>query len=121
MTTKRVLICDDEPQLREMIASWLSGLGFSVTEATDGAECLQMLSQVRPDVIVLDLNMPKVNGINVLRKISDQNLSIPVIILSGASSKPSMSELERLGQSNFMNKPFAMSQLVSKIDRLCKN
>ena len=81
MTTAEILICDDEPVLREMVRDFLTGRGFSVTETGNAAELLHALIDTRPDLVILDINMPGEDGLSALRKLRvDSN--VPVIMLT---------------------------------------
>lgn len=119
MAQKKVLICDDEPQLRELIAARLCACGYAVVEASDGIECMRAIETSRPDVILLDLNMPRASGIDVLNKLAEGSAQIPIIVLSGAINSNETASVKNLRPEQFMAKPFAIRELVNKIDKIC--
>lgn len=119
MAQRTILICDDEPQLRELIASRLHGLGYAVVEASDGLECIRQMESARPDVILLDINMPKASGYDVLKNLKEKSWEVPVIILSGANGVSNDSHLQDIAQERIVKKPFAIRELINKVEKLC--
>ena len=81
MNTTTILVIDDEPQLRRAMRATLSGIGYSVIEAKTGEEALERLREIQPDLILLDLNMPGIGGLETCRAIRERS-EIPIIILS---------------------------------------
>ena len=80
-----ILVVDDEPQVRQVVASYLEGEGFTVRAAANGAEALAEIAKKRPDLIVLDLMLPEVDGLTVLRRLRSSGDSVPVIVTSRPS------------------------------------
>lgn len=119
MAQKKILVCDDEPQLREMLSTRLVAQGYAVIEAHDGIECMRILDHERLDLIVLDLRMPRASGIDVLRKLKEETRTIPVVVLSGNYQKGEQKQIRNLGYDCFQNKPFAINELIRKIGKLC--
>jgi two-component system, OmpR family, response regulator RpaA len=112
-----VLICDDEPALRELIRVSLDGR-FSFAEAHDGVECLAMARQLQPDVVVLDMMMPRLNGLDVLSELrADEELAdTPVIVLTAQPA--SREEAMRGGASRVMLKPFTPDEISAAVEEV---
>jgi CheY-like chemotaxis protein len=112
-----VLICDDEPALRELIRVSLNGR-FVFAEAHDGVECLDMARELRPDVVVLDMMMPRLNGLDVLSQIrADEQLAgTPVIVLTAQPA--SRDDAIRTGASRVMLKPFTPDEISDAVEEV---
>ena len=112
-----VLICDDEPALRELIRVSLDGR-FSFAEAHDGIECLDMARELRPDIVVLDMMMPRLNGLDVLiqSRDDDQLAGTPVIVLTAQPA--SRDEAMRSGASRVMLKPFTPDEISAAVEEV---
>lgn len=110
---KRILIVDDNNDLRRLYAVGLNQNGFEVKLAANGAEALERLETDRPDLIVLDVFMPLMDGFEFLEKISEQTVAIPVIVVSGQSS---MDDAPNHPAVRFwLSKPVSIAELVVKI------
>jgi two-component system phosphate regulon response regulator PhoB len=117
MSTKRILIVDDESSLRTLVRANLEVDGLEVSEAVDGIEAMNMLQESKPDLILLDIMMPGKDGIEVLEELAaDENLrGIPVILLT---AKGELEDLERgaaLGARGHITKPFDPEQMVRTV------
>jgi CheY-like chemotaxis protein len=112
-----VLICDDEPALRELIRVSLDHR-FSFAEAHDGVECLDLARRLRPDLVVLDMMMPRLNGLDVLTEIrSDDELSeTPVIVLTAQPA--SRDDAIREGASRVILKPFTPDEISDAVEEV---
>ena len=114
MNTTEILIVDDDPRLREVVRYALSREGYTVREAGDGRAALQSIAANPPDLVVLDVLMPELDGIEVCRRIRETS-TLPVVFLSSRGE-----ELDRvlgleLGGDDYMTKPFSPRELVSRI------
>ena len=114
MTTTDILIVDDDPRLREVVRYALSREGWTVREAKDGRAALASIAAQPPDLVVLDVLMPELDGIEVCRRIRATS-DLPVVFLSSRGE-----ELDRvlgleLGGDDYMTKPFSPRELVSRI------
>ena len=110
---RRVLVVDDEPQVRATIREALSLEGYDVTEASNGAEALALLATVLPEVIVLDLWMPVMDGWAFRRAQSVSHADIPVVVISALDlSSP---RLEELGADALIGKPFDLDALYGAV------
>jgi CheY-like chemotaxis protein len=112
-----VLICDDEPALRELIRVSLDHR-FSFAEAHDGVECLAIARRLRPDLVVLDMMMPRLNGLDVLTEIrSDDELSeTPVIVLTAQPA--AREDAIREGASRVILKPFTPDEISAAVEEV---
>jgi two-component system, OmpR family, response regulator MprA len=113
----RILVVEDEPGLRELYKDVLSDEGYLVSEASDGVEGLEELERERPDLIVLDLMMPRMDGLEFCRRLRDlpQGASIPIIVVS-ANLDLARREIEPAGNIACLAKPFDLSRFVDLVD-----
>lgn len=111
----RVLVVDDEPDFRSALATRLERRGFDVDLAADGAEALGAASASPPDVVVLDVLMPGLDGIATLRRFRSEHPEIPVILLTGHASASSGIDGMRLGAFDYLTKPVPVEELVEKL------
>lgn len=125
MAKKRILITDDENEMREEIAMILKGEGYSVVQAADGAAAMKILKKNRIDLMLLDLKMPVMNGFEVLKRMAGLKISVRTIVLTGSilgSSLPDEREISHDEKNRIlkladhvMNKPFDIAKLLEKI------
>ena len=108
-----VLVVDDDPDIRDALRDVLGDNGFTVLEAANGQEARQQLAQHEPDVILLDLGLPDVSGLDVLIELTKAS-SIPVIVLSGRSGEADRVIGLELGADDYITKPFAARELVAR-------
>ncbi len=113
----RVLIVDDEPDLLSVLHFGLEVEGFDVLEATDGEQALEMARSHQPDMIVLDLMLPRMDGYKVCRalKFDERYKRIPIFILSARSGETDRRLALDLGADAYVTKPYDMRDLVMKI------
>lgn len=109
-----VLVADDQPEITKLVLLSLEAEGFRVLTAPDGPSALAQLSEVNPDVLLLDIMMPGMSGIEVLREVREHH-PVPVILLSARSSTASVSEGLNLGADDYVTKPFHPSELSARI------
>lgn len=116
----RVLICDDDPLLIELISYRLDAKGYDVFKAADGEQALARAAGDRPDLIVLDAMMPRIDGFEVLLRLKQDPAlaAIPVIMLTARrSEKDIVSALQR-GADDYLVKPFIPDELLTRISKL---
>lgn len=120
MPTK-VLITEDEPNIVESLTFILTRAGYEVAAVADGEAAMQQLQAERPDVMILDLMVPKLNGFEVLKRVKgDPALaSLPVLVLSAKGQAHDKQLAEEIGADDFVTKPFSNRDLVERIGRLC--
>lgn len=108
----RVLVVDDEETIRRLLEKFLDHRGCDVDTASDGAEALASLRREQPDMLLLDIRMPKVDGLQVLRAIRQEGLRVgPIWAISGYASDEGAKEALRLGAADFLNKPLDLRYL----------
>jgi CheY-like chemotaxis protein len=115
---KRILVVDDEPTIRELIAEFLREWGYHVETAVNGAEALQRMRRRLPDVIVLDLMMPLLDatGFVELKRLKPRFDSVPVLLVTAAFGAAEAGQ--RLGAHAWLAKPFELDDLVNAVERL---
>lgn len=120
---KRILIVEDEQNLVELLKFRLEVNGYSIETAFDGEEGLSKISTVKPDLVILDLMIPKIDGYKVLEraKADPKTKDIPVIVLTARTQNKDMEQARALGADSFMTKPFEPNQLLSEIKKLLGN
>jgi len=109
-----VLVVDDEPILRETISYNLRREGFEVHLAADGQEAIELARNVHPEVVVLDIMMPHLDGLQVLQTLRDES-NVPIILLSARSDEIDRVLGLELGADDYLPKPFAMRELVARV------
>jgi two-component system, OmpR family, KDP operon response regulator KdpE len=110
----RVLVIDDEPELQRAIRTRLGGAEFSVEGTLTGAEGLDLVARWRPDVVILDLSLPDMDGLEVLRQLRTWS-SVPIIVLSVRADDADKVEALELGADDYLTKPFSPRELVARI------
>jgi len=117
----KVLITEDEPNIVESLTFILKRAGYDVAAVTDGEAAMQCLQASRPDVMILDLMVPKLNGFEVLKRVKgDQALAgLPVLVLSAKGQAHDRRLVEEIGADAFVTKPFSNRNIVEQIGRLC--
>ena len=114
--SKTVLIAEDDPSIRSALQAYLQAKGMDVITARDGAEAIALLDQALPAVVVLDLLMPKIDGLEVLRHLRERDARIPVIISTNLSKGYDPQKWEELGASEVVIKSqISLKQLADKI------
>jgi DNA-binding response OmpR family regulator len=115
----KILIVDDEPELREMLTMRLEANGYEVITAADGEEGLEQTKKEKPDLILLDIMMPGMDGLIVLSRLRNnlETSFIPVIMLTAKGDTSAIMESQRAGATDYVIKPFEPSQLLALIKR----
>ena len=114
----RLLLIEDEPTLRESVAKKLRRSGYETDDCGDGETALELLAAERYDLVLLDLNLPKVNGMTVLRTLRKTDLETPVLILSARSEISDKVEGLDAGANDYLAKPFHLAELEARIRSL---
>jgi two-component system KDP operon response regulator KdpE len=110
----RILVVDDEPKIRMFVRANLEARGYEVHLAEDGAEGVEMAARVDPDVVVLDVNMPRMNGIEACRRIREW-ADMPIIILSVREDEEDKVRALDEGADDYVTKPFGIEELMARI------
>ena len=115
----KILIADDSRFQVQTLTSWLSPKGFEVATALDAFQAWTFALRTSPDLILLDINMPAGNGIDILRKLrgSPKTKHIPVIVITGDLSPATEGEARKLGAADFLRKPVEQDQICAAVDR----
>ncbi|MGQ0695915.1 MAG: response regulator [Nitrospiraceae bacterium] len=115
-----VLIADDEPMVIHLLKTILTRLGYKVLVADGGEAALKVFTKYRPEAIILDLNMPGMSGIEVLRRIRAVDRHVPVIVWSGAGTETLERKAQKLGVTEFLKKGFSLHELGQAMNRVCE-
>ena len=118
MTDAKILIADDEAALRELLREQLSTQGYTIDEAGDGVEAVEKLEKETYDLAILDINMPRKTGLDVLRYIREHQLPMKVIMLTGRLGFSVGSESMMLGADEYITKPFDLDYLELSIKKV---
>ena len=116
----RVLVIDDDEEHRTLIKAMLVGVGHRVEEASSGAEGLKLFGKEAPDLVLTDINMPGLDGHEVISALRVVNPKVPVIAISGGSAVAKdelLLKAAQLGAAEVIMKPFAFEQLVGAVNR----
>lgn len=116
----RILVVEDDPLVLELITTRLSLAGYHTFHARDGYEGLARLKEVAPAGMVLDINMPKLDGFGVLRGMTVLGLSVPTLVLTARNQTADVRQALQLGASDFLAKPFEDRQLLARVGRLVR-
>lgn len=114
MNSARILVVDDEPQVRRVMKVTLSTEGYTIFEARNGEEALQSFHTVQPDIVLLDMNMPVMDGLATCREIR-KNSSVPIIMLTVRSAERDKVLALDAGADDYVVKPFSMQELLARI------
>ena len=110
----RVLVVDDEPMVREVLARYLENDGFSVTTAEDGLEALLRFGEATPDLVLLDLMLPKLNGFEVFQQMRE-TAPVPVIMLTARGEETDRIVGLDMGADDYVTKPFSPREVISRV------
>jgi len=111
----RVLIVDDEPPIRRLLHTSLNAQGYRVDEAADGEAALAAIRRSPPDIMVLDLGLPGIDGFEVIRRLRTGGSALPIIVLSSRSDEGGKVTALDLGADDFVTKPFGIDELLARL------
>src|ERR1700674_5370224 len=114
MSTATILIVDDEPQIRRVMRTTLSSNGYTVIEARSGEEALEIMRTERPELVLLDVNMPGMGGLEICREIRDQS-DVAIIMLTVRNTEHDKVLALDAGADDYVVKPFSMEELLARI------
>ncbi|MDX2161052.1 MAG: adenylate/guanylate cyclase domain-containing protein [bacterium] len=118
MADELILVVDDGQENREFVVDYvLKPNGYRAATAKDGRECLDFIARQKPDLILLDYQMPRMNGIEVLKVMIEQGINIPVILMTFYGSEEIAIEVYRLGVRDYIRKPFTIDEMLIAIER----
>jgi DNA-binding response OmpR family regulator len=121
MKNSKILLVDDETEFVSTLAERLNLRGFDVNVATDGESAIQMVEESQPNLMILDLKMPGLGGLEVLKQVKEMNPDIKVILLTGHGSTKEGIEGMNLGASDYLMKPINIEELIPKMQEAIEN
>jgi len=119
MSEGRVLVVDDEQSIRRAVGRALAARGYKVQLATDGEEALTAAATFQPDLVVLDLNLPALDGLQVCRQLRGWT-SVPILVLSVREDEPDKVAALDLGADDYLTKPFGIDELMARVRALLR-
>ncbi|QJC22454.1 response regulator transcription factor [Arcanobacterium buesumense] len=114
-TSAKILVVDDEPSIRELLSASLHFAGFTVETAEDGYSAIRTYYEFNPDLIVLDIMLPDFDGLEVLRRIREQNSGVPVLFLTAKDDLQDKLHGLNAGADDYVTKPFSLEEVVTRI------
>jgi len=116
----RVLVVDDEPQIRRFLRTSLTAHGYTIIEAANGNEALLKATDERPDLMILDLGLPDLDGMEVIRRVREWS-QVPIIVLSVRGRESDKIAALDAGADDYVTKPFSMGELMARIRAALRN
>lgn len=118
---KKIMTVDDSPTVRKVLSMTLSGAGYQVIEANDGQDAIKKLALGNIDLLVTDLNMPSMNGVELIKHVRQQpgHRFMPIIMLTAETHSDMKTAGKKAGASGWVTKPFRPEQLLSVIQMVC--
>ncbi|MEZ5524602.1 MAG: response regulator transcription factor [Pseudomonadales bacterium] len=116
----RALIVEDEPQLRQQLADAISDAGYSIDQAADGQEGLYYGQEYPYDIAIIDLGLPKLNGIELIQRLREQKHNYPILILTARANWQDKVEGLEAGADDYLVKPFHMEELLARLNALIR-
>lgn len=113
--TNNILIVDDEPDVRELLSKFLRRRGYEVNTASDGPSALEAIRDGHPDIVLLDIRLPKMDGLSVLAHLRDESDNVAVITMSGSADEETARKSLELGAADFITKPFNLPYLETSL------
>lgn len=110
-----ILVVDDEPAIRRLLRTSLSSQGFQVLEAADGKHALAEIERSQPDLVILDLGLPDISGLDLIRAVRAGGSAIPILVLSSRADETGKVEALDLGADDYVTKPFGTGELFARV------
>ena len=117
MAEERILIIDDSTELRSLLESILPYSGYQTLSASTGEEGIELATKLRPDVILVDLELPDTTGLKVIEELNRQGITIPAIMITGYGSEGTAARALRLGAQGYLVKPFTTEEVLSSVEK----
>jgi two-component system, OmpR family, response regulator len=111
----RVLVVDDEPNITELVSLGLRYQGFDVSSAHDGRGALRAVRQFKPELVILDVTMPDIDGLEVVRRMRAENIWMPVIFLTARDATEDKIAGLTVGGDDYLTKPFSLDELIARV------
>lgn len=107
----KILLVEDEIEILDAITEYLEREGYAVTRAVDGAEALRRVDNERPDLVLLDVGLPGLSGLEVLRRLREDHPRVPVVMLTGLNDEAQARRTLQMGAVDYVRKPFDLGHL----------
>jgi len=111
----KVLVVDDEPAIRRFLRTSLTAQDYFVIDAESGTAALDQMRRASPDVVVLDLGLPDINGLDIIERLRGQGSTVPIVVLSSRSDETGKVRALDLGADDYVTKPFGIDELLARI------
>lgn len=111
----RILVAEDETSLNDLLQDALRMNGYETISAKHGLEALRLIREQKPDLVILDINMPQLDGFGVIEKLRNENNNVPVIVLTARDQRDDKSTGFGLGADDFVTKPFGLEELLMRV------
>jgi two-component system OmpR family response regulator len=121
VVTKRLLVIEDDPNIAELLQIWFQPHGWNVATASNGIQGLVQVARFRPDVVLLDVMLPGLGGLEVLRRIRLQDIALPVIVCTACDSEEERASALAAGANDYVVKPWSLACLERRIRQLAKS
>ena len=113
--TNHILVVDDESDVRELLRKFLTRRGYEVDTASDGMAAIEAIRENPPDIVLLDIRLPKIDGLSVLRRLRDDADDVAIITMSGIADEDMARQSLELGAADFITKPFNLPYLETSL------
>lgn len=120
VTTAKVLVVDDDASVRATVADSLRMAGYTVVEAGDGASAIDLATRESYDLVILDVNMPRVDGFTVLEKLRRRKADLPVIMLTARDEREDVVRGLKLGADDYVRKPFGLEEFLLRVSAVLR-
>lgn len=120
VTEARLLVVDDEPNIRDLLASSLRFAGYDVLSAGDGTEALRLATSEKPDLVILDVMLPDMDGFTVTRKLRASGIDMPILFLTAKDDMRDKVEGLQAGGDDYVTKPFGLEEVVARINAILR-
>jgi two-component system response regulator HydG len=117
MVTRRILVVDDDPGVRTSLRQLLGARGYAVDEASDGAAALERIAEMPPDLVITDLSMPRMDGMQLLAELGAREIELPVIVVTAAAEVGAAVAAMRAGAADYVAKPVDLEELALAVGR----
>jgi two-component system KDP operon response regulator KdpE len=111
----RVLVVDDEPAIRRLLRLSFDAEGYQIAEAVDGRSALDFLQKRPAEILILDLGLPDIDGLEVIRELRERGSAIPIIVLSSRTDERTKVQALDLGADDYVDKPFGIEELLARV------
>lgn len=113
--TNHILVVDDESDVRDLLSKFLTRRGYKVQTAADGEAAIEAIRESRPDIVLLDIRLPKIDGLSVLQRLRDESDDVAIITMSGSADEDTARKSLELGAADFITKPFNLPYLETSL------